>query len=214
MGYYSKVCVEMSMKAYEEYNAFNEELKKEGKEDEIVVWDESYNFKSYGGAAVRHILYSDWTKWYDDFDDVSAFMGFLKSLEETDDDDLSFYFIRVGEEFGDVTEYASDRGEQNIFPTVDIERPKAKMEEEMPEEEMPTVQPFKWHDLDDAEDELPEIGREYLTSDINGNMHVEVFTDHKSFPLPWTRFWIDVPEPDAVMDYKAEKEGVRNNPLF
>lgn len=53
----------------------------------------------------KYMLYEiNWTKWYDEYPEVDAFMRTLFLLER---DNIPYNFIRVGEDWGDVEEHSN-----------------------------------------------------------------------------------------------------------
>ena len=101
MGYESKVAIGCSRKVVKKYkNIF---------EEQNIYPDEIY---ANDNCAA---FFWNWTKWYDDFDDVKAVMNLTEELMEDDENCISY--LRIGEEFGDYEELGTPG---IIYPFIDI----------------------------------------------------------------------------------------------
>lgn len=88
MGYRSEVAIKCEEKAYERLMETCKEL--EFHPDKIYKDDDQY------------ILYWEWIKWYDWFDEPKVIADVLSELDDLcDEPGYGYKFIRIGEETGD-----------------------------------------------------------------------------------------------------------------
>lgn len=114
MGYRSDVRIITSKEGFEKLKEFVAEYLKEHNEDYNLL--EECDIKKEG----KNQCYLGWDsiKWYEDsFDDVDAIMNGLRSLSENE---YSFRYMRIGENYDDIEEECFDGEKDNGF---DVEYP-------------------------------------------------------------------------------------------
>lgn len=119
MGYRSDVAIEMEEKSFELMGQKLLEFKKA----RPVEWKyfKPSVVKKYNGT--RFCLSWDFVKWYKGYPDVSVVEGVLEQLlkEHAEEDGWSFYFIRVGEDDGDIEYRMNNTGFQpDIYTSTTI----------------------------------------------------------------------------------------------
>lgn len=102
MGYESKVAIGCSKKIVKKYKNIFE--KYDFYPDEIYANDNDA------------VFLWNWTKWYDDFDNVKAVMSLTEELVKGPKNHIDY--IRIGEEFEDYEKWGASG---LIYPFVDIE---------------------------------------------------------------------------------------------
>ena len=113
MGYRSDVAYKIKFGDAETMKLFLTEAKckdetKDAMTDGLVI-DEDKLFIRFEANDV---------KWYDDYPEVQAheeLLGLAKSYRDDHDKNLEYAFARIGEELGDVDDYASDDGYHLVY---------------------------------------------------------------------------------------------------
>lgn len=97
MGYHSNVVLILSKEAKELLNAKLDVLPQEGKENIAYMFScANKHFVHESGAELFHW---SWGKWYHNYPEIDFIERFLDELE---DKDKEFSFMRIGEDLGDV----------------------------------------------------------------------------------------------------------------
>ena len=115
MGYRSDVRIILST------NGFNELSKHVEDHLKLNNLNEHYNYLKYIDVVhkSKDSIYFGWNdvKWYESYDGIFPIMSGLKKLEENQ---YSYRYMRIGEDYGDVDEYFYDgKKDENV----DLEYP-------------------------------------------------------------------------------------------
>lgn len=118
MGYRSDVAYKIKFEDAETMKLFLIEVKcndeiKDALTDEILtdklVIDEDKLFIRFEASCV---------KWYDEYPEVQAheaLLGLAKTYRDDHEKKLEYAFARIGEEMGDIDDYASDEGYHLVY---------------------------------------------------------------------------------------------------
>lgn len=84
------------------------------------LWNTKPNDDAFGWGNGYFILYGEDWKWYSDYPDVRAWDQLWGQLQKIEG--ISGYFLRVGEEHGDVEEmeFGEDPCKDHFFPTTSM----------------------------------------------------------------------------------------------
>lgn len=115
MGYRSEVAVAIPKKVYEENKIIAENFQKEHPDSykyelllnpsKIINKEDSY----------FTVLYWDYLKWYNEFEDVKTITDIIENLDESE----HYAFLRLGEDAGDIEEIyhegTKDIGDESVY---------------------------------------------------------------------------------------------------
>lgn len=106
MGYRSDVRIILSIDGFNELSKHVKEYLRLNK------LNDNYNYLKYMDAVHRakDAIYFGWNdiKWYETYDGVFPIMSGLKNLQENQ---YSYRYMRIGEDYGDIDEYFFDEKE-------------------------------------------------------------------------------------------------------
>ena len=96
MGYRNEVAIKCETKAYERFK--------------VVLADNNFKPDKVLFDDGDYIIYFDWVKWYEDYPEVNAIYDVMNQLDDEHDghDDLSYKFLRLGEDDADKEERTND----------------------------------------------------------------------------------------------------------